>query len=618
MRVLFGLNNDDTVKAIVKYYEETYREKIEYKNVYYFKQAIQEISSGNYDRLVILEDLEKYPTNNYAQIDDFIFKNIDAMSDDFDAKNIIFVASDRRKQGDEFLTKLFNLGIYSVLTGSNRTKSKVSQLINEPKKKKDVKKYYEDNAGKNAYSKVEVSEIEIQRILTYYRNQNGNTEKYCEIFDRIAVQYTNEQLLIIIGFLPMDVRNYLQENSERYREVLKAGEVVMPTPTEQNTVIEPTTANFGVEKQTNIVEKIVTKAPEVVEKIVVKQAPTQTAMLTQVVEKEVVKSIYEVPKDYKKVVCLIGAPKTGTTFCINAISTMLFKKKIKVGIVDMTKKRDSYILYTYDNEGKRAIAAESLRYASGGLNEPLLYGKLSIYTGVPGEDRKQYQASTVIETVSANNNVTLIDCDFSTPVEYYRLASEIYIVQDMDVLNVNQITMFLRELKNRGIPMSKIKVIINKHVKCALTSKDILDGIATYSSPDLKMFDELFPASEMQYFILPFEQENYTKYVEMMFNYTNTFSSFTRDFRSCLAQIVHSIYPVAMSADMDDATKKIEGNQEKPQTYKKPVSKGFSLFKKSKFVDMKVDNSGFEKVVDTGSNVDATVNEKNINNNEGE
>ena len=100
MRVLFGLNNDDTVKAIVKYYEETYREKIEYKNVYYFKQAIQEISSGNYDRLVILEDLEKYPTNNYAQIDDFIFKNIDAMSDDFDAKNIIFVASDRRKQGD--------------------------------------------------------------------------------------------------------------------------------------------------------------------------------------------------------------------------------------------------------------------------------------------------------------------------------------------------------------------------------------------------------------------------------------------------------------------------------------------------------------------------------------
>ena len=28
MKILFGLNNDDTVKAIVKYYEETYKEKV--------------------------------------------------------------------------------------------------------------------------------------------------------------------------------------------------------------------------------------------------------------------------------------------------------------------------------------------------------------------------------------------------------------------------------------------------------------------------------------------------------------------------------------------------------------------------------------------------------------
>ena len=107
MKILFGLNNDDTVKAIVKYYEETFKEKVEYKNVYYFKQAIQEIKGGEYDRLVILENLEKYPTNNYAQIDDFIFHNIDAMTDEFDAKNIIFIASDRRNLGDEFLAKLF-------------------------------------------------------------------------------------------------------------------------------------------------------------------------------------------------------------------------------------------------------------------------------------------------------------------------------------------------------------------------------------------------------------------------------------------------------------------------------------------------------------------------------
>jgi len=576
MKILFGLNNDDTVKAIVKYYEETYKEKVEYKNVYYFKQAVQEIKTGEYDRLVILEDLEKYPNSNYAQIDDFIFRNIDAMTDEFDAKSIIFVASDRRKLGDDFLAKLFNIGVYTVLTGDSRTKSKVAQAINSPKMKKDVKKYYEDSASKNVYSKAEVSEIEIQRIITYYKNQNGSTDKYVEIFDKIGSQYTNEQLRIIVGFLPSAVKQYLQENSDRYKEVLASGGVTLPTPTQENTTVEGAKEVVTIEKQ-----------PEIIERIVVKQQTAPAPVITQVMEKEVVRAVYEVPKDYKKVVCMVGAPKAGTTFCINAIATSLYRRDIKVGIVDLTRKRDSYTLYTYDKEGKRAIAAESMKYASNGLNEPLVYGKLSLYTGVPGEDRKQYNAANVVETAMNNNSVVLIDCDFSTPVDYYRLAQEIYVVQDMDVLNVNLITIFLRELKTRGIPMNKVRVIINKHVKCALTAKDILDGIATYTSPDLKMFDDLFTASEMIYHILPFDQENYTKYVEMMYKYSNTFNSFTREFKESLDQIVNAIYPIGITNNTGNTYNK-----------SKTKSRGFGVFKKAKMAEMNTSNSGFEKVIE--------------------
>ena len=225
--------------------------------------------------------------------------------------------------------------------------------------------------------------------------------------------------------------------------------------------------------------------------------------------------------------------------------------------------------------------------ASNGLNEPLVYGKLSVYTGVPGEDRKQYNAPNVVETAMNNNSVVLIDCDFSTPIDYYRLAQEVYIVQDMDVLNVNLITIFLRELKTRGIPMNKIRVIINKHVKCALTAKDILDGIATYTSPDLKMFDDLFTASEMTYHILPFDQENYTKYVEMMYKYSNTFGSFTKEFKESLDQIVNAIYPIGI-------TKYTENTYNKS----KNKSKGFGVFKKAKMAEMNTSNSGFEKVIE--------------------
>ena len=575
MKVLFGLNNDDTVRSIVKYYEETYKEKIEYKNVYYFKQAIQELSQNSYDRLVILEDLEKYPNNNYAQIDEFLFNNIDTMTDEFDAKNIIYIASDRRKLGDEFLTRLFNIGVYSVLTGNNRTKSKVSALLNIPSKKKDVKRYYEDKEDQSAYGKPQVTELEIQRIINYYRKQEGNSDKYVEIFDKISTQYTNEQLRIIISFLPQNVTSYLAENSEKYKEVLKSGGVVVPEVNEKNTRIETEVASVAAPKE-----------PQIVERIVVKQSNQQAPVITQVMEKEVVRSVYEVPKDYKKVVCFIGAPKVGTTFCINAIATMLFRRNIKVGIVDLTKKRDSYILYTYDNEGKRAIAAESMKYASNGLNQPLVYGKLSVYTGVPGEDRKQYNATNVVQTAMQNNSVVLIDCDFSTPVDYYRLAQDIYVIQDMDVLNVNQITMFLKEIKTRGIPMNKVKIVINKHVKCALTSKDLIDGIATYSSLDMSMIDPepLFDTSNLQYFILPFDQENYTKYIEMLFKSSNAFSTFTKEFKMALEQITNAIYPIGISNVQDNR-------------YEKPKHKGFNLFKKPSLPGISNESSGFEKVV---------------------
>lgn len=578
MKVLFGLSNDDTVKAIVKFYEETYKEKLEYKNVYYFKQAVQEVHNGGYDRVVILEDLEKYPTNNYAQIDDYVFKNIDAISDEFDAKHIIFVASDRRKLGDSFLAKLFNIGIYSVLTGASRTKSKVCEVISSPKKKKDVKKYYEDSIDKNVYSKVEVSEVEIQRILAYYRNQEGNTSKYVEIFDRICSQYTNEQMRIIIQFLEPDVKQFLEVNSDKYKVIANMPSAVVPQVAQQDSMIDES----GREK-TEVIK--IEKQPEIIEKIVVKQNNQPAPVITSVMEKEVVKSVYEVPKDYKKVVCMIGAPKTGTTFCINALAHMMYKNDVRTAIVDMTKKRDSYILYTYDNEGKRAIAAESLKYASNGMNEPLVYGKFSIYTSMPGEDRKQYNAAKLMETVSSHNNVVFVDCDFSTPADYYRLAQEIYVIQDMDILNINQITMFLRELKSRGIPMSKVKIVVNKHIRCALTAKDIIDGIATYTSPDLRMYDELFSSSEMQYFILPFEQENYAKYVEMMYKYTNTFSTFTKEFRDNLAILANNIYPIGMS--------KSSGN-----TYKKSKSSAFkNLFKSEKITMIDKESSGFEKVV---------------------
>ena len=576
MKVLFGLSNEDTVKGIVKFYEDKYKEKLEYKIAYYFKNFSSEIATGDYDRAVLSEELEKMPTKSYAEADKLLFEYIDGITNNFEARNLILITSERRKLGDNFLARLFVLGVYTTLTGSDRTKGKVCAAINSPTTKKEARRYYDNNtSATDVYNSSEVSELELRRIITYFKNLNGDTSKYCEIFDRVVSQYTTEQMAVIIKCLPKDVTAFLQDNSESYKNIVNLSNIQMTQPPVQQTKIvtnEPNNNKYEIKNGNEIAEKIVVKEvpkEKIVEKVVEKEVPK---VITQVVEKEVVKQYFDVPKDYKKTVCFVGAPKVGTTFCINAIGTYLAKQKVKTAFVDLTRKRDMYTIYTYDNTGKRNIAGDSLRYASNGKNEPLIYDKLSIYTAVPGEDRKSYNPSVLVNTIVKNNNVVLIDADFSTPLDYFRLAQDIYIVQDMNILNISQITMFLRELKQRGIGTDKIKIIINKYVNCSLSSKDIVDGIATYTSYDLKMYDELFNPKRIQYFILPFDVENYKKYIDMVYKYSNKFSTFTKDFQENLNQIINTIYPTKGDVSVEEKHYTQEESQK---------SKGkFSLFRR--------------------------------------
>ena len=566
MRVLFGISNDATIAGIARYYEEKYNEKIEYDVALYFNDFSSKIASGDYDRALLSEELEKMPTKSYAEADRLIFEYIDGILNNFDAKDLVLLCSERRKLGDDFLARLFAIGVYTTLTGTDRTKGKVCEALHSPYTRRDMRKYYDKSQASNVFNASEVSELELRKILTYFRNLNGDTSRYVEIFDRINQQYNSEQMAIIIRVLPKEVRDFLEKNSETYKSLVAQSQIQAAPPVQQpqpQQHIQTNNNNYEIKKGDDIAKQIVIKE---VPKEVVKEK-----IVTQVVEKKVVEQLFDVPKDYRKTVIFVGAPKVGTSFCINAIGTYLAKQKIKTAIVDMTRKRDMYTIYTYDNTGKRNIAGDSMKYASNGKNEPLIYDKLSIYTAVPGEDRKSYNPNLLVETISKNNNVVLIDADFSTPLDYFRLANDIYIVQDMNILNVNQITMFLRELKQRGIGMEKVKIVINKYVDCSLSSKDIIDGIATYTSYDLKMFDELFNPKRIQYFVLPFNVDNYKKYIDMVYKYSNKFASFSKDFQENLNGVINSIYPTKGDVSVKEEHYTEESNKK---------SGGFSLFRR--------------------------------------
>lgn len=244
MKVLFAVNNEDVSDSIIKLYQKEYKEIISGKNVYYFNAIIKELQRDQtYDRIVISEDLEPYTNNNFDLIDKFLFEQLDRISDEAISNEgtdipIIFIATDRRAKSDSLLSKLFSIGIYDALLGSDRSMQEVCKLLNKPRTKKEAKSYYKIETEEVTYqSEAEdvVSETEIQNILTHYKKLGKDTERYVESFNNIAEQYTDAQLRVISKFLPIGVRAVLETESPKYQSIMTFGEGTYKKPeTKQN------------------------------------------------------------------------------------------------------------------------------------------------------------------------------------------------------------------------------------------------------------------------------------------------------------------------------------------------------------------------------------------------
>ena len=143
MKVLFAVSNESISEAIVRKYQQMYKEIIISKNVYYYNAIIKELEKDKtYDRIVISEDLEPFTNNNYETIDNFIFEKLDSISDEASNSSgedipIILVALDRRTKTDNILVKLFGIGVYSTLIGQDRSIDEVCKLIRKPRTKKE-------------------------------------------------------------------------------------------------------------------------------------------------------------------------------------------------------------------------------------------------------------------------------------------------------------------------------------------------------------------------------------------------------------------------------------------------------------------------------------------------
>ena len=829
MKVLFAVSDESVSESIVKKYQQMYKEIIISKNVYYFNAIIKELQKDKtYDRVVVSEDLEPFANNNYEAIDNFIFEKLDNISDEAvtntgDDTPIILITADRRTKSDNLLIKLFGIGVYSALIGQDRSIEEVCKLIQKPRSKKEAKAYYQVASNDVDYkpeSEANVSETEIQNILAYYKKLGRNEDRYVESFDNIASQYTDQQLRVIIKFLPLNVKAVLEANSPRYQQLVSfgtekiktssgsqsanktklnnntskaisnsgikvsslpssekkptkpviipsVGAVKKPTKTEKNSkeviedineeiveeklpkrkgrpkkvelemkekeekleepilpnfeedddeiilpnfeedndeivlpdleddddeivlppmdddeeedevvlpqidddeeddevvlppmdeeeeedevvlpqeddeeddeavlpqadeeekedevvlpqedneedevilpqmddeeddeIVLPDLEDFGEiennEEETSYeqpVEEPTYNEPEVdMQEPEIKEVEpelstnfefnnTENVENIETVENKEIENYHKEPSNIqgllsqdKKIVAFTGTSKNGTSFLVNNIAAMLASQGIKTAILDVTKNKNAYYIYTKGEEQIRKVAFDSMQKLTQGIAEGIKVNSfLDVYTSLPGENADEGYEEEVLQTLIKNYSLVLLDCDFKTNNKYISEAQEIYLVQSMDVLTIQPLTAYLRDLKSKGIlEQNKLKVIINKYVRINrnITEKAIIGGMAFYNDPAMSYMTELFNRETIPYTTVPFDNQVYVKYLEALVNCEISINGYPKDFINNLRKLSGMVYPLLGSNSTNSKM-----NNPKYNSY---VAKGFS------------------------------------------
>ena len=290
----------------------------------------------------------------------------------------------------------------------------------------------------------------------------------------------------------------------------------------------------------------------------------------------------------KKVACFIGTSKNGTSFVVNNLAEITSSMGIDTAILDTTKNRNSYYIYTKNEEELRNTAMNSVNNLLNGNALGINAGKnLTVYTSLPTETEGIENAGAILQTLLKKHSLVLIDCDFDTPMEYFQKTQEIYLVQTFDVLTIQPLTAFLRELKSKNIlDQNKLRVILNKAVKIrGINDKTIIGGMAYYNDPAMSFMTELFDKTTVRYITIPFDEDVYAKYLEGVINCEISIKGYPKNIVQIFQELSNIIYPVVSGKATYGSTK----GSAKKSTYVPPQiqSNGFTPSMNSTLDQMK-------------------------------
>lgn len=281
----------------------------------------------------------------------------------------------------------------------------------------------------------------------------------------------------------------------------------------------------------------------------------------------------------KKVVSFVGASKNGTSFLINNVALILSNMGIDTAILDATTNKNSFYIYTKNDDDLRKIASNSFDNLINETTEGIkVNNNLTVYTTIPSKGELINSSRPILETLIRNHSLVLIDCDFNTPIEYFDKSLEIYLVQSMDILTIQPLTEFLRELKIKNIlNESKLRIVLNKTLSLkGVNSKKIVGGMSKYNDPEMSFMTDLFNANTIKVSAqIPFDEDVYIKYLNSIIECDIQINGYPKEFKQRLNLLAESIYPL-LPADKTDKKDKKKRNKEKDNLFNNSFSPGMN------------------------------------------
>lgn len=303
---------------------------------------------------------------------------------------------------------------------------------------------------------------------------------------------------------------------------------------ELNEIIIKCTMNNPLERYNNVIDLLYE-----IDKIMINDSNIKKGYITRFI----------VPKDYKKVIGLVGETGSGVSTCAKAVCEGLVNKEIKVAMVDIGNSRKFYTRLGFRHEKMNNLYEgsnikeldEIIRSKYKGIMIEKNAKLFLINNPKSDSKKKERNLDLFIEKIKSNHDIVIIIQDLYDDQNFLKRLDNIYIISDMNFYNIQRYSKYMDDLKTNSICMNNIKFIINKYIKANISCSDIVNGIIKNMKEDEELIDYDI---KNKIFKIPFIIENYYKSINNEYYNGFTCRNFSSEFKNAIEEIVYDIYPI--------------------------------------------------------------------------